>query len=161
MADETTQAGDQQAAGQVFNIAKLFLKDASFEAPNAPHVFQIGEWTPQVNVDLGTKARSVGDDAYEVVLTVTVTAKLGEKTAYLCEVTQGGVFQVGGFDEQTLRGILGSYCPSILFPYAREAVSDLVTKGGFPQMVLGPVNFDALYAQKAQEHAQSAPADRH
>lgn len=165
MADENAQNDQQQTGGQLFNIAKLFLKDVSFEAPNAPQIFQSGEWAPQVNVDLGTSARGIGEQAYEVILTVTVTAKLGEKTAYLCEVKQGGVFQLGGFDNEALQGILGSYCPSILFPYAREAVSDLVGKGGFPQMILGPVNFDALYAQRLQESKQagaaSAPSERH
>lgn len=160
MAEDNNQAGGEQAPGQMFNIAKIFLKDVSFEAPNAPQVFQSGEWSPQVDVDLGTSARSIGERTYEVLLTVTVTTKLGDKTAYLCEVRQGGVFQLAGFDEQTLQGLLGSYCPSILFPYAREAVTDLVTKGGFPQMVLGPVNFDALYAQRAQQNADAA-ADRH
>jgi preprotein translocase subunit SecB len=165
MADDNAQTGNQQApGGQIFNIAKIFLKDVSFEAPNAPQVFQAGEWAPQVNVDLGTNARAITENTYEVLLSVTVTTKLGDKTAYLCEIKQGGVFQIAGFDEQTLRGVLGSYCPSVLFPYAREAVSDLVTKGGFPQMVLGPVNFDALYAQKLQEGQQNAapaPTERH
>lgn len=147
--------------GQQFNIGKVYLKDTSFETPNTPQIFQ-QEWQPQVNVELGTSAQKFADKAYEVVLTVTVTNKLGDKTAYLCEVKQAGIFHIDGFDEQTLRGLLGSYCPGILFPYAREAVSDLVSKGGFPQMVLGPVNFDALYQQKlASEQQQAAQAQKH
>jgi len=151
MADDSKQA----AAEQTFHLAKIFLKDVSLEVPNAPQIFQSGEWSPEINVDLGTRGNPIGDNTYEVVLSVTVTTKLGEQTAYLCEVHQGGIFQLAGFDQQTLNGLLGSYCPSILFPYAREAVSDLVTKAGFPQMLLGPVNFDALYAQRLQEARQN------
>ena len=153
---EQTPPNPAAAPSQVFNIAKIYLKDTSFEAPNTPEVFQ-QEWQPEANVELATSARPVADNAYEVVVTVTVTTKLGDKTAYLCEIHQAGIFQLEGFDEQTLRGLLGSFCPNILFPYAREAVSDLVTRGGFPQMLLGPVNFDALYAQRvAQEQQQSS-----
>lgn len=154
MAEDSKQAGAQQAAGeQTFHIAKIFLKDASLEVPNAPKIFQAGEWAPEINVDLATEGQPLEEQVYEVVLRVTVTAKLKEQTAYLCEVHQGGIFQLGGFDQQTLNGLLGSYCPSILFPYAREAISDLVAKAGFPQMLLAPVNFDALYAQRLQEAA--------
>lgn len=153
MADGNTQ---QTGTEQTFHIAKIFLKDMSLEVPNAPQIFQAGEWAPDINVDLGTSGNQLENQAYEVVLTVTVTAKLGDQTAYLCEVHQGGIFQLDGFDEQTLNGVLGSYCPSILYPYAREAVSDLVAKAGFPQMLLGPVNFDALYAQRLQEAQQGA-----
>lgn len=149
MADDSTQAD----SGQTFHLAKIFLKDASLEVPNAPQVFQAGEWSPEINVDLTTEGRAIEEHVYEVVLRVTVTAKLQEQTAYLCEVHQGGIFQLNGFDQETLNGLIGSYCPSILFPFAREAVSDLVGKAGFPQMLLGPVNFDALYAQRLQEAA--------
>lgn len=157
MADNTQHAGNPQAGGgQTFHIAKIFLKDASMEVPNAPQIFQAGEWAPEINVDLATEGEAIDEQVYEVVLRVTVTAKLKEQTAYLCEVHQGGIFQLAGFDQQTLNGLLGSYCPSILFPYAREAVSDLVAKAGFPQMLLGPVNFDALYAQRLQEAAAAS-----
>lgn len=156
MAEENQQPNAQPQSGQTFNIAKIYLKDMSLEAPNSPQIFQGNEWSPQVGVELATNARTIAEKAYEVVLTVTVTAKLGEKTAYLCEVHQAGIFQLEGFEGEMLKGILGSYCPAILFPYAREAVSDLVTKGGFPQMLLGPVNFDALYAQRAMQEQQKA-----
>ncbi|KAB7622724.1 protein-export chaperone SecB [Alkalilimnicola sp. S0819] len=152
MAENQPQAGgqEQQAPQQNFNIVKLYLKDCSFEAPNTPDIFQ-QDWQPQVNVDLNTSARSVAEKTYEVVVSVTVTAKMGEKTAFLVEVQQAGIFQLEGFDQQTLHGLLGAYTPGILFPYAREAVSDLVGKGGFPQLQLNPVNFDALYAKRMAE----------
>jgi preprotein translocase subunit SecB len=157
MADENQQAGAQPGQGQLFNIAKIYVKDVSFETPNSPQIFQGSDWNPQVGVELLTNAKAIGDKTFEVVLTVTATAKLGEKTAYLCEVHQAGIFQLDGFDPETLKGILGSFCPSILFPYAREAVSDFVGKGGFPQLLLGPVNFDALYAQRLAQEKQKQP----
>lgn len=161
MTEQTPPNAAAETPNQVFNIAKIYLKDISFECPNSPEVFQ-QEWQPQANVELTTAARPVADHTYEVVVTVTVTTKLGDKTAYLCEVQQAGIFQLEGFDEQTLRGLLGAFCPNILFPYAREAVSDIVTRGGFPQMLLGPVNFDALYAQRvAQEQQQQTSAQQH
>lgn len=150
-------AGAQEENKQQFAIHKIYLRDASLEAPNAPDIFR-GEWKPQVNVDLGTEAKRLADDTYECVLRVTVTAKVEDKTAYLCEVHQAGIFGVSGFDEKTLEAVLASYCPTNLFPFAREAVSDLVAKGGFPQMLLGPVNFEALYMQKKREQQQAEGA---
>jgi len=162
MANEQQQgAAGQSAPQQVFNIAKIYIKDVSFETPNSPQIFQGGDWRPDVNVELSTAAKPIADKTFEVVLTITVTTKLEQKTAYLCEVEQAGIFQLDGFDEPTLRGILGAYCPSVLFPYAREAISDLVAKGGFPQMLLGPVNFDALYAQRLAEEQQQAASQPH
>ncbi|NLO81105.1 MAG: protein-export chaperone SecB [Xanthomonadaceae bacterium] len=168
MADDIKQGGQQQSnSAQTFHIAKIYLKDASMEVPNAPKIFQAGEWAPEISVDLATEGQAIDNQTYEVVLRVTVTAKLKEMTAYLCEVHQSGIFQLSGFDAPTLNGLLGSYCPSILFPYAREAVSDLVAKAGFPQMLLGPVNFDALYAQRLQQAAaqqkqqQAGPSNSH
>ncbi len=154
-------AGAQEDNKQQFAIHKIYLRDASLEAPNAPDIFR-GEWKPQVNVDLGTEAKRLDDSTYECVLRVTVTAKIEDKTAYLCEVHQAGIFGVSGFDENTLEAVLASYCPTNLFPFAREAVADLVAKGGFPQMLLGPVNFEALYMQKKKQQAEQAgqqPAD--
>lgn len=160
---ENNQGPAQQGGqtGQQFNLGKIYLKDVSFETPNSPGVFQGGEWKPEVNVDLGSNARPIADNTYEVVISVTVTVKQQDKVAYLCEVQQGGIFQLGGFDEPTLKALLGGYCPNILFPYAREAVSDLVAKGGFPQMLLGPVNFDALYQQKLAQQQQEAAKPAH
>ncbi len=147
---------EQETPQQQFNIHKIYLKDVSFEAPNTPAVFK-GEWNPQVNVEMTSNAESLGGDDFETVLNITVTCKQGETTAYLCEVQQAGIFQLSGFPKDMLEAVLGSYCPATLFPYAREAISSLVTQGGFPQMLLGPVNFDALYAQQRQERDGSNP----
>jgi preprotein translocase subunit SecB len=159
MAENDNQGAAQQQQGeQQFNLGKIYLRDVSFETPNSPEIFQSGDWRPEVNVDLGSNARKVADQTYEVVVSVTVTAKQAGKTAYLCEVQQAGIFQLSGFDEPTLKALLGGYCPNILFPFAREAVSDLVGKGGFPQMLLGPVNFDALYQQRLAQEQQKGAA---
>jgi preprotein translocase subunit SecB len=151
MSDEQTPAAEQ--AQQQFEIQKIYLKDASFEAPNTPAAFT-EEWQPSVNVQLNTEAKTIGDKQYEVVLSVTVTADNKDKNAFLVEVQQAGVFGMDGFEEDQLKGMLGSFCPDILFPYAREAVSDLVTRGGFPQLLLAPVNFDALYMEHMKQTAE-------
>lgn len=155
---DTAQGGEQKGAEQKFAIQKVYLKDASLETPNSPAVFQ-SEWRPEANVELNTRHQALGDAGHEVVLTVTVTAKLEDKTAYLCEVAQAGVFSLTGFDRQTLEALLGSYCPALLFAYAREAVSDFTGKAGFPPLVLSPVNFDAIYAQQraSQQGGEAAP----
>lgn len=124
----------EEQAQQQFAIQKIYVKDISFESPNAPTVFTEGEWKPEVNVQINTETRNVADNLHEVTLTVTVTAKQLEKTAFLVEIKQSGIFQMIGFEEDQMGGMLGAYCPEVLFPYAREAISDLVTKGGFPQM---------------------------
>jgi len=152
-----------QAGGgeREFAIHRIYVKDVSLETPHSPAVFS-EEWQPDVNLNLSSAARPLGGNAYEVVLVVTVDVKLGEKTAFLVEVHQGGVFLIRGFKDEELGHMLGSYCPNILFPYAREAVSDLVVRGGFPQLVLAPVNFDALYTQHLQQQgAEQAPAPQH
>ncbi len=142
---------------QQFSIQKIFIKDVSFESPNAPAVFTEGEWKPEVNVQINTEAKAISEDMHEIILTITVTAKQLEKTAFLVEIKQAGLFQMVGFDQEQMGGMLGAYCPETLFPYAREAISDLVTKGGFPQMLLSPVNFNALYMQhQQQQQAQQA-----
>lgn len=138
---------------QHFDIQKIYVKDISFEAPDTPEVFS-REWKPEVNLQLNSQAKPVGDRHYEVVLSITVTAKNGDKTAFLVEIQQAGVFHMEGFAEQERGGMLGSFCPNILFPYAREAISDLVTRGGFPQLLLAPVNFDALYAEHLRQQAE-------
>lgn len=146
---ENDQAQDQRQ----FQIQRIYLKDISFESPNAPAVFT-GEWKPQHDLNINTKIEKVNDEIYEVVLSVTVTTKIGEQTAFIVEVQQAGLVAVKGFPEAELGPLLGAYCPNLLFPYAREAVSDLVTKGSFPQLVLQPVNFDALFAQHQQQMAE-------
>ena len=149
---------EEKAPQQQFTIQKIFIKDVSFESPNAPAVFTEAEWQPQVNVQINTETKPVADDLHEVVLSVTITAKQLEKTAFLVEVKQSGLFHMTGFEQEQLGGMLGAYCPEILFPYAREAISDLVAKGGFPQMLLSPVNFNALYMQHQQQQAEKASA---
>lgn len=148
MAEETTQE-------KQFSIQKIYTKDISFETPNAPKIFT-EKWEPSVDFNLGTHVEPLDDDLYEVALTVTVTVKCDDTSAYLVEATQAGIFSLNGFSEQEMGPMLGSFCPNILFPYAREVVSDLVAKGRFPQLLLAPVNFDALYAQHLQQ-SQQAP----
>lgn len=149
MAEENTS---NQAERQ-FSIQKIYVKDISFETPNSPQVFT-QTWEPQVEFNLASSAQQVQDGVYEVGLTITLTVKLEQKTAYLVEITQAGIFNASGFQNEEMGHLLGSYCPNLLFPYAREVVSDLVAKGGFPPMLLAPVNFDALYAQHLQQMQQ-------
>ncbi len=148
---------------QVFEIQKLYLKDVSFESPNAPQVFT-QEWQPDTDIQLATRSETVQDNVHEVVLTITVTARSNDQAAFLVEVQQAGVFVVSGFPQEQMRHLLGSYCPNVLFPFAREAIAELISKGGFPQMLLSPVNFDALYAEhqrKAQQEGQGIPQQTH
>jgi len=133
-----------------FAIQKLYIKDASFESPHTPTIFT-EDWKPEMEFNLNSNTGKAGDDLYEVTLTVTVTVKNGDKTAYLAEAAQVGIFGAKGFDKAELGPLLGSFCPIILFPYIREVISDLVIKGGFPPLLLSPVNFDALYAQQTQK----------
>jgi len=133
-----------------FSIEKIYLKDVSFEAPSAPTIFT-EDWAPEINMELNSQGNAINENIYEVELTITVTAKNKDKTGFLVELKQCGIFNISGMEEANLNGMLGAFCPNILFPYAREAVSDLVTKGGFPQLLLSPVNFDALYAQHLQQ----------
>ena len=157
MSDDTANQQEQQPQ---FAIQKVYIKDISFEAPNSPKSFT-DEWKPGVNLDLNTNAQSIADNTYEVVLSLTVTVSNNEKTAYLIEVHQAGIFNISGFGDSDLRGMLGSFCPNILFPYAREAVSDIATRGGFPQMLLAPINFDALYDQHMQQQNQQPEESQH
>lgn len=139
-----------------FAIQKIYTKDISFETPNAPKIFT-QKWEPALDFNLGTHAELIENSVYEISLTITVTVKIADSTAYLVEVNQAGIFTIGGFTEQELGPMLGSFCPNVLFPYAREVVSDLVNKGGFPQLILAPVNFDALYMQHLQQAQSQAP----
>jgi len=150
---------NQENSGQQFAIQKIYTKDVSFESPNAPAIFGNGEWQPEINVQLNSGHQNVGENAYEVVLTITVTAKQGDKTAFLVEVQQAGMFIMSGFSEEALAGMLGVYCPEALFPFAREAIVGLVSKGGFPQFLLSPVNFSNLYAHHVQQQQASGAAE--
>ena len=132
---------------QKFEIQKIFIKDLSFESPNAPAVFR-EQWKPKTDVHLAAQNNKIEEDIYEVTLHITVTSSQDDKTAFLVDVQQAGVFLIKGFSEEQLKHLLGSYCPHTLFPFAREAVSDFVSKGGFPPLILSPVNFDALYSQQ-------------
>lgn len=148
---------EQNNTEMTFQIQRIYTKDISFEAPNAPHVFQ-KDWQPEVKLDLDTASSQLADDVYEVVLRVTVTASLGEETAFLCEVQQGGIFSIAGIEGTQMAHCLGAYCPNILFPFLREAVNDMVTKGSFPQLLLTPINFDAEFEANMQR-AQAAAVD--
>ena len=151
-ADDASQASQGQ-----FHIRRLYAKDISFETPNSPVIFG-SEWRPETDLNLRTQATQLDAGEYEVSLTVTATAKIGDVVAYLVEVQQAGLFGISGMTSDEAAPVLGAYCPSVLFPYAREMVSDLVIRGGFPPFVLAPVNFEALYAQQqAQNEAGSPP----
>jgi len=154
---EQEQAKDKQLA-----ISKIYIKDFSFESPQAPLVFKSGEWKPQTNLNLRSAHTAVEDSVHEVVLTITVEAKDEDKTLFLVELQQAGLFEIAGYDGEELSAIVGSFCPNILFPYAREAIAATIQKGGFPEFVLQPINFDALYLQsKQQAEGQSVPAETH
>lgn len=153
MAENDTQQNSTETQQQ-FAIQKIYTKDISFESPNSPSIFA-EQFQPQVSLELNTNGQGIAEDVYEVVLALTITVKHQDKTAYLIEIQQSGIFTVKGFDENELGHMLGSFCPNILFPYAREAVSDLATRGGFPQLLLAPVNFDALYAQHLAEQQKA------
>jgi preprotein translocase subunit SecB len=145
---------------QQFAIQKIYLKDVSFESPNSPKAFTESEKQPQINVQINSSNQSIGQDTYEVVLELTVTAKHDENTVFLVEVKQAGIFTIAGFPQENLGGMVGAFCPETLFPYAREAVSELISKGGFPQLLLAPVNFNALYAQQVQQQQAAAEANQ-
>ena len=133
-------------------IQKIYCKDLSFEAPNSPQIFS-GEWKPNVNLNIGTENAELGNDHYEVTVSLTVTAKAGEQTAFLVEIKEAGIFGIRGLNADQMKQTLGAYCPNIIFPYAREVASDLVMRGGFPQLNIAPVNFEALYLQQLQQEA--------
>jgi preprotein translocase subunit SecB len=157
MTEENNQA--QGGSEPQFKILRIYLKDVSFETPNSPEVFT-QDWKPDVNLQLNTVVNSLDNDVYEVVLKITVTATQGEKTGYLAEVDQAGLFAIKNFEDAQKGHTLGAFCPHTLFPFAREAIANLVVKGGFPQLLLSPINFDALYAQQVdQVKAQVADAE--
>lgn len=135
-----------------FNIEKIYVKDLSLEIPNAPQIFLQAD-TPQLEVQVHNESRQFADSLYEVTVTVTVTAKAGEKTLFLAEVAQAGIFTVRDVPAEEVDPLLGIGCPTILYPYVREAISDLITRGGFPPVLLAPVSFDALYLQRQQQAA--------
>ncbi len=149
---------DQQQP--VFNIEKLYVKDLSVEVPNAPAIFLEHE-APQMDVNMSTESQALGDDVYHTGITVTVTAKLGDKTMFLVECTQAGIFRIQGVPEEQMPMVLGIGCPNIVFPYLRETISDVVIRAGFPPLLLNPVNFEALFLQQQAHQQQAAPAQTH
>ncbi len=159
MANEENNAA-AEANQPEFGIQRIYVKDVSYEAPKTPGVF-LKDWEPELHMDLNTKASRLDGDHHEVVLVVTVQVKMKEETIFLIEVQQAGIFLAKGFSDEEMRPMLGSFCPNVLYPYAREAVTDLVVRGGFPQLYLAPVNFDALYQQNEQEEAEETSETQH
>ena len=149
MQDKPQQTANTDTNPQ-FEIQRIYIKDLSFEAPNTPHTF-VDDWKPEVQLNLETKSTKIQDNIHEVVLSITASVNTGKKPAFVVEAHQAGIFSIAGLPNDQLRQMLGSFCPNILFPYAREVISDLVVRGGFPQLILAPVNFDALYAQHMEE----------
>lgn len=155
MAEENQAAIEETNQEAVFGIEKVYVKDLSLEIPNAPQIFLQRE-TPQVGIELSNSAKMLEDGLFDVTITVTVTSKIEDKTVFLVEVSQAGIFQARNIPEENLEGLLAVTCPNILFPYAREAVSDLVVRAGFPPVLLNPINFEALYLQQKQQQQQAA-----
>ena len=137
-----------------FSIQKLYVKDVSFESPGTPHSFSFKKWDPKIDLNLSNTQKHIDGDIFEAALSVTATVSLEDKTAFLVEVHYAGLFAITGFDETELKYLLGSQCMNVLFPYLREVVSDLTVRGGFPPLILSPVNFDALYQQHLQRQDQ-------
>jgi preprotein translocase subunit SecB len=158
MTEENNQApaGD----GPHFEILRIYVKDVSFETPNSPEVF-LQSFEPEVSLHLNTSTKKLQGDTFEVVLNVTVTSKQGDKTGFLVEVQQAGIFTVRGYDDAQRGAMLGAYCPNTLYPFVREAISDLVTKGGFPPLLLSPIDFNAVYAEKVNQTQTQTPSPEH
>ena len=159
MSEEQATNGANGAApaptGAQFSVEKIYVKDVSFESPRSPAIFN-EQSQPQLNMNLNQSVQRVGDNAYEVVLAITLTCSLGEdnaNTVYVAEVKQAGVFGLAGFDGNTLDALLGTQCPNVLYPYARQLIGDLIQAGGFPPFLLQPINFDALYAEGLRQRA--------
>jgi preprotein translocase subunit SecB len=149
--NEVRTAGPAADLGGVqVSLQSVYLKDCSYESPNGPRLPNNQTWEPKFQLNMNTSAEDLGPDVREVLLTITIEAKQGEATLYLVEVKQAGVFSITGASNEDLKRLIGSFCPNVLFPYAREVVSDLIVKGGFPNFLLPLVNFDALFAQAAQ-----------
>ena len=161
MAEEQQEAG-QQDNRVAMRPEKIYIKDISLETPNSPGMFT-QEWKPKINFDIGQQVAKISDEGvYEVVLVLTATTKVDDKTAYLAEVHQAGIFTIQTTDAQQLEHLLGVFCPQMLYPYACATLTDLVTRAGFPQLVLAPLNFDAIHQQRlreAQEHAAAESAE--
>lgn len=148
MTEQASNGAAQDGQNAQFSLQRIYVRDLSFEAPKAPEVFR-QDWKPSVQLDLNTKQKALsGGDFYEVVLSLSVTVKTGEEVAFIAEVQQAGIFLIKGLEAEAMGHTLGAFCPSLLFPYAREALDNLVVRGSFPALMLAPVNFDVLYAQE-------------
>ena len=155
-------AEQEQANAKQLAISKIYIKDFSFESPQSPQIFKGGDWKPETNLNLRSVHNALEGNAHEVVLTITVDAKDGDKTLFLVELQQAGIFEIAGDEGDEFSARVGSVCPNILFPYAREAIAAIIQKGGFPEFVLQPINFDALYMQaKKQADEQGAKTEAH
>lgn len=150
---------EQNNTEMSFQIQRIYTKDVSFETPNAPAIFQ-KTWQPEIKLDLDTSSNILAEHVYEVVLRVTVTATIEEETAFLCELHQAGIFTISGIEGTQMSHCLGAYCPNILFPYARECISSMVSRGTFPQLNLAPVNFDALFMNYLQQQQSNENAEQ-
>jgi preprotein translocase subunit SecB len=152
MAEQETNAPQKQIV-----IQKIYIKDFSFESPHTPEVFARQDWSPKTNLNLRSLHTSDPDDNHEIVLTITIEAKEEDQTIFLVELQQAGLFHITGYSDDEFKAVVGSYCPNILFPYARESVAGIIAKGGFPEFLLQPINFDALYAQGLAQAQAQAP----
>ena len=152
MSVDMTDNQDKITSQSQLVIQKIYLKDASFEAKDTPQIFQ-KQWKPQVELELNSGNRQVADTVYEVILSLTATTKLEDAVAFLVEVHMAGIFSIQDFPTDQLEPLLNTYCPDVIYPYAREVISDLVVKGGFPQLILSPINFDAVYKQSRIQDA--------
>jgi preprotein translocase subunit SecB len=153
---------EQETPQRQIAIQKIYVKDFSFESPHTPDVFTRSDWSPKTNLNLRSSHTPGADNNHEVVLTITIEAKEEEQTFFLVELQQAGMFHIAGYTDDEFKAVVGSYCPNILFPYARETVAGIISKGGFPEFLLQPINFDALYAQglaQAQAQGQVQPAE--
>lgn len=158
MTEETTAAAAAEQEQVQFSIQRIYVRDISFETPQGAAAFQ-KQWKPKVSQDMNTKTNKIEDGLYEVALRVTITMADGEDTIYLVEVEQAGLFTIKGFTDQQLPQVINASCPSILFPYLRETIDNIVTKGGFPALMLPPINFDALFASAVQQAAEQAQSE--
>ena len=154
MAESEEKAPERQLA-----IQKIYIKDFSFESPRTPQVFSRSDWAPKTDLNLRSTHSSVSENTHEVVLAVTVEAKEDDQTMFLVELHQAGIFHMAGYGTEEMKALVGSFCPNILFPYAREAIASMISRGGFPEFVLQPINFDALYAQGVMEAEARAAAE--
>jgi len=158
MAENKADAAQQGGEQKTIQPQKIYLKDVSFETPSSPRIFT-KKWAPEIKVEFQNSAKEIDTDLYEVVVTLTVTTSVEDETAYLAEVHQAGIFVMQGFDAQDLHMKQNIYCMRFLYPYASAAVSDLVTKGGFPQLLLSPLNFEKMYADRVNKLRESAAAE--